>query len=186
MSNPLEGIRSLEELVKDWSVKFKQVIEDKPTNPTLEIRRLRANLIQEEFFELLLGLGFKLQTRPDGCDTLECCEPNLNQVADGCGDLIWVTIGTLLACGISTQEIMEKIYESNMTKLWTTEEVHVCNMQGNKDNLTFTQICKDNNRCYLVQRLDGKVIKSPSYTPVQFNYENISTTNTNTNNNKTP
>lgn len=101
-----------------------------PTMPDGPTRLLRAKLILEEAIETVHALGFEfyLIDRSNGCDDyddrssssevifVEHGEPDLVQIADGCADVSVVTIGTLSACGIDAQPLIEAIDESNLAK----------------------------------------------------------------------
>jgi hypothetical protein len=93
--------------------KARQVVPATPTVPEEKIRLLRARLILEEACETIHALGFGLQVgelkpRPGGIDLVD--------IADGCGDLSVVTIGTLSACGIEDEPVLREIDENNLTK----------------------------------------------------------------------
>lgn len=75
--------------------------QNSPALPPLDIRDLRLNLIEEEFIEL-----------EDAFHT-----SNLPNVADAIGDLLYVVLGTAVACGINIDPIFEAIHISNMAKV---------------------------------------------------------------------
>jgi predicted HAD superfamily Cof-like phosphohydrolase len=104
--------------IEEFMRKAGQEIPARPIMPSLEVRRLRANLILEEALETIKGLGFAVEaTMPDG--ELECVEaftPDIVEVVDGCGDLSVVTIGTLSAFGVKDEPILEAIDASNLQK----------------------------------------------------------------------
>lgn len=100
--------------VKEWMTAFGQECPEKPTIPSLEVRKLRAKLILEEALETIEALGVRIYGK-DGCSgkefevsseyfhciTIEDWKPaNLSEIADGCEDLKVVTEGTLVACGL--------------------------------------------------------------------------------------
>lgn len=98
--------------VKDWMQAFGQETPEKPTIPSLEVRRLRAKLILEEALETINALGLVVyQTNRSGLtrfplflDMIDFehdeVNPNLQEILDGCEDLKVVTEGTLVACGL--------------------------------------------------------------------------------------
>jgi predicted HAD superfamily Cof-like phosphohydrolase len=69
--------------------------------PTVRDRFLRRSLIHEEAEE----------TR----DALVRCD--LVEVADGLCDLIYVALGTAVACGIDLEPIFAEVHRTNMAKL---------------------------------------------------------------------
>jgi predicted HAD superfamily Cof-like phosphohydrolase len=78
--------------------------------PSEEVRLLRARLILEEAIETIRGLGFTIETVSADIKRIESLddvyfeldqEPVLEQIIDGCNDLIYVAVGTMLACGVA-------------------------------------------------------------------------------------
>ena len=93
-----------------------------------------ANLKKEDFL-----LRYKLM-REENEEYLEACENgDLVEIADACGDMLYILCGTLLKHGLQNkiEEVFEEIQRSNMSKL-----------------------DKDGNPIY---REDGKVLKSDQY-----------------------
>jgi predicted HAD superfamily Cof-like phosphohydrolase len=108
--------------VEELMVKAGQEIPDKPTIPSLEIRKLRATLILEEATECIRGLGFEpISNDSEWYDDHKLIltnihEPNLEEIADGCWDTIVVTTGTLSACGIHDIEGQKEVDNNNLAK----------------------------------------------------------------------
>ncbi len=168
--------------VKDWMQKFGQECPEKPINPSLEVRRLRAQLILEEAIETIEALGFYVNEDSEVVDgTWEC---DLLSVADGCADLEFVTKGTLVACGIDGSGVFEEVCRSNNSKLWTNTDILQNSilslpqlMMSNKviigqaqNTLTLAKVIPsieqpDAPARWLCKNVDGKIIKSPSYSP---------------------
>lgn len=176
--------------VRDWMQQFGQETPDKPCIPDLATRKLRAKLILEEALETVVtGLGLdiywrlgKRDCKLGPCSRLEFVETgeaSLKDIADGCEDLKVVTEGTLVACGLLHQQdvkesslfntwtdpLFNEVMRSNFfSKLWTQEEWKAF---PDKDQYHSTLICPNpkGSRCILVKDRDGKVIKSPSYSP---------------------
>src|SRR6185436_12973045 len=101
--------------VKQFMTSFGQEVPNKPTIPSLEVRKLRAKLILEEALETIRdGLGidvifddFKNDTELLSSKTAKFIfeeangiTPSLELIADGCEDLKVVTEGCLVACGL--------------------------------------------------------------------------------------
>lgn len=105
-----------------------QTTRHKPTLPSPEERLLRARLILEEALETIQGLGFGLRCAQEdpnvGYELLDMVDfafdevdgGDLIEVADGCADLSVVTIGTLIACGIPDQALLELVDKNNLAK----------------------------------------------------------------------
>ena len=197
--------------VKEMMLAFSQECPEKPTIPSLEVRKLRAKLILEEALETVIALGIepriRIYTRANteyGFD-IQLNEhpfgPNLKEILDGCEDLKVVTEGTLLACGLTTKDKLcacgdadcytncyatgedphfNEVMRSNMSKMWTRKEVENIgcknSIPGNQEvecNGYYIQFMQRaaafSERCYIAKDKDGKFIKSPSYSPPNFN-----------------
>ena len=126
----VENMREQQNMVRDFHEKAGALISERPAIPDAQNARLRINLIREELQELHTAMG------TPNTDSKLLSEPNLNEIADGIGDLLYVVLGTAVACGLDAESIFEEIHRSNMTKF----------IDGNR-------------------REDGKWIKGPSYTP---------------------
>jgi predicted HAD superfamily Cof-like phosphohydrolase len=110
--------------VLEFHSKFEVNIEAKPVIPSTPRCELRENLIREEAHELLKAIANK----------------DIEKVADGIVDLIYVTLGTAIEFGLQDVIIdcWKEIQRSNMSKL------------------------DDNGRP--IKREDGKVLKSDNFT----------------------
>jgi len=165
--------------VKTWMAGFGQETPAKPCIPSLEVRKLRAKLILEEAIEVVNALGFKVYLEGyltiNNLELDEDLKPNFELVADGCADLKFVTLGTEVACGLSrSEEIFAEVCRSNNSKLWTNKEVanHMNkivipydeNFYHPLSKYSFTRVSVG-LRDWLVKDANGKVIKSPSYSP---------------------
>lgn len=131
-------MRKYQQMVQQFHEKAGSTINHRPTPLNNETAYLRAELIQEEFSELLDSLGVR---QIDGMivDWERTLERNPTEIADAIGDLLYVVLGTAVSCGIDIEPIFEEIHRSNMTKF----------IDGYK-------------------REDGKWMKGPSYTPANI------------------
>lgn len=101
-----------------------QELPTKPKLPDESVRRLRALLILEEAFETIAALGFYCRRETlsihGSLGTLDrydlSDEQKLVEIADGCADISVVTIGTLLACGIAPEPVLDEVDSSNLRK----------------------------------------------------------------------
>lgn len=129
-----------------------------PSMPNFETRELRARLILEEMIETIKALGFDIDMAADGSlFVVEGFEPNLVEIADGCADSHYVLHGTANACGIDMEPILTEIHNSNMTKMWTFQEIE----QGKKDYPGC--VIEDYGGGLVRLKHNSKVIKSPHY-----------------------
>jgi len=167
--------------VKKFMEMFGQETPETPTQIDEKTAKLRASLILEETIELITkGLGLSINIvqpneKGDGTDWVEIKdeefvnyqidfvknkEVDLEQVGDGVGDVMVVTVGTSIACGIDQEPINEEILNSNDSKMWNREDL---------DKVPSNCIIEDiNSDLCRVKRSDGKVIKSVSYQPAQI------------------
>jgi predicted HAD superfamily Cof-like phosphohydrolase len=113
-------------------------------------RDLRVNLIREELIEF-------------------SCASTRGEIADALGDLLYVVVGSAVTYGIDLEPVFDEIHRSNMTKLWTDEEIQSlpegCTVTFSRDK---SHTGHEYERKHVVKRGDGKVIKSPSYSPAQL------------------
>lgn len=93
-----------------------------PTIPDEATRALRYAIVKEECHELRNALA----------------AGDLVQIADACADLVYVAIGTAVACGIPFDEVWNEVHRSNMDKF-----------PGG----------------VVTRREDGKILKPPGWTP---------------------
>lgn len=125
-----------------------------PTVPTVtddKSRLLRAQLMFEEFKELIHELGFELWchdadgfSHPEEYLKIEKTEeqnftPNLPKIAKETADLLYVTYGTASSLGLPIDKIYKVVHDSNMSKKTADGQV--------------------------LRREDGKVLKSDQYQP---------------------
>lgn len=150
-----------------------------PMIPSKEVRLLRAKLILEEALETITALGFEV-LNDYRCVSLnrvtfdlitlngESREPSLEEIADGCADLSVVNTGTLSACGIHDQELLEEVDKSNLAKF----EVPKCPEHGVDMMLRNNNDVGDYKCCVPgclesgvggYKRSDGKWIKPPDW-----------------------
>lgn len=149
------------EQVKSFMKLFKQATPDEPVIPDYKTRLLRSKLIMEEAIETVEALGFLVVC---SVNTKEC-EPNMEKILDGLCDLDYVArCGTAIACGLSEETIklaQDEVHRSNMSKLWNDTDLAF----KYKDENPGTVMEDYGGGLLRLVRPDGKVVKSPSYTP---------------------
>lgn len=89
-----------QEQVKDFMSRIGQECPAQPTIPTDSVQYLRLDLIDEELKELNLAFHHL----------------DLVEVADAIGDLLYVVLGTAVACGIDIDPVFQEIHKSNLSK----------------------------------------------------------------------
>ena len=108
--------------IEEFMRKAGQNVPDEPTQPTEEERILRAKLIMEEALETIRDLGvdtyFKFRKLDPNLMRFEISDQEFNMegVADGCADILVVTIGTLSCCGVMDTPIMHEVNQANLRK----------------------------------------------------------------------
>lgn len=165
-----------QEKVTEFMQVFGQDCPNKPTVPDLQTRILRVKLILEELLELTEASGLKIidaagavfnktLLKNGGVEIVEDTEmqPDLVEVADAIADISYVNYGAATAYGIDIAPIEEEVHNSNMTKLFTEEET----TQLNPHFYTVKSV-RLSGKGLLVKNKDGKVQKSPSYTPANI------------------
>lgn len=136
------------DMVREFMRMYQQETPDKQTFPSEALRHFRWQLTHEENEELY-----------ESKDTTEYFDAVL--------DKLYVTLGDAVAAGFTAEEVARgfaRVHASNMSKLWTKEEVDY----GVPLGATCVEINSLNEKRFLVKRADGKVIKSASYSPVNF------------------
>jgi predicted HAD superfamily Cof-like phosphohydrolase len=114
-------VNGMEQAVKNFHNKFGLTINTVPTVPSQNDLALRMSLIEEEAREFR-----------------EAAEKgDLVGMADAIADLLYVTFGAAVTCGINTSTVFNEVHRSNMTKIWPDGTVR--------------------------HREDGKVLKPPTY-----------------------
>lgn len=114
---------------------------DDPRFKSVEVEQLlslRCRLIGEEYNELREGVFDLVLAFRQGFEEEKIKKAKQN-ILDALGDILVVTIGTAVALGFDIETAMERIYESNMSKLGS-----------------------DGKPIY---REDGKILKGPNYAP---------------------
>ncbi|NBW14275.1 MAG: hypothetical protein EBR82_40385 [Caulobacteraceae bacterium] len=132
------------ELVREFMRTFQQYIPSSPVMPDPVTQNLRYRLIDEEAQEL-----------NEATDKVE--------YLDAVGDLLYVVYGAALAAGFSPHQVDAafcEIHRSNMSKCWSDDEI-----DSIPADCRSTRV--GDNR-HIVRRNDGKIVKSPSYSPARL------------------
>lgn len=116
-------MKNEQQQITNFMMKAGQDCPKQPTLPSLEVQVLRVNLIGEELGEL--------------CKAFD--QSNLVEVYDAILDLLVVTIGAAVACGLEIEPGWQEVHRSNMSKF----------IDGHR-------------------REDGKWIKGLSYSPANL------------------
>ncbi len=172
-------MNKMQEQVAEFHRAFKVPIHSEPVVAIAPERvHLRAKLIFEEVKETCDAMNCAISADLMGDLTIET--PRLNtyslaEVTDGLMDSLYVIFGACLEFGIDAQKAYDEIHRSNMSKLWTVKEWGNAIIDGRDiaDSLSCDVIDHlhedDESKCLVVKRADGKIIKSPSYSPADLN-----------------
>lgn len=116
----MDDVRSFQEMCGSVSPESPQI------NPPEKLIRLRAKLILEECAETLFGMfkydgdaGELKQEISNACDEIDKLEVrfDIEAVADGLADLIYVVVGAALSFGIPLERVWSEVQRANMDKL---------------------------------------------------------------------
>lgn len=132
------------DMVEEFMMTFGQDVPGISRMPKPEVQNLRFRLIDEEAQELAAAT-------------------DLVEYLDAVGDLLYVVYGAALAAGFTSQQVddaLAEIHRSNLSKLWSEDEL--TNVPADARALPAGE------GRWIVRRNDGKVIKSPSYSPANL------------------
>lgn len=120
------------EKVKEFHRAFGVPSAEKPTEPSRDLYHLRVGLIDEELSEFVEG---HYESTHQDADFM----PDLIEIADAIGDMLYVVYGTADQYGLDADAIFAEVHRSNCSKLGS-----------------------DGRPIY---REDGKVLKGPNFSP---------------------
>ena len=164
--------------VKEFMKSFGQNTHDSPVQLDEDISKLRATLILEEVFETITkGLGLTVTIVDDFGGESKVTEAGLVQISfafqkiketdlvelsDGVADIGFVSEGTAVAAGIDMEPIHAEVARSNASKLWSVGDFSSGVVDVDAD------VIDVGDGKFIVKRSDGKVVKSPSYSPADI------------------
>lgn len=144
------------EKIKHWREVFGLPNRTVPQIPSDKEMALSFKLILEETEELKLAIE----------------NYSLNDIADAIGDLYFVVTQMAMVCGLDPKELVEKVYDSNMSKLCLTIEESLDSVFEYKRK-GMDVYAEKFNEYYILKRLsDGKVLKSINFKEPNWNYDN--------------
>ncbi len=164
---------------------FEQEVKAAPELPDAATRLLRARLVFEEALEFVKGCGCALQLTKNaaaGSNVMDDVvvvpdarvEPDFVEYVDACIDQLVVTYGALNAAGVKAQPAWDEVQRSNMSKAWPhCSECDVVLEKNEAGDLAHPQNGGEHGTAWkavlkLHKREDGKVIKSPTYSPADL------------------
>ncbi len=168
-------MNQMQKHVEEFHKAFGVPVNQTPQGIAPDRLLLRARLIFEEAQETIEAMGCGVVYDRDNDLVIVAGElgdkNSVENVADGLADLLYVTFGACLEFGIDIQAVFDCVHESNMSKMWTRKERQ--NHEEPAYNFEFVGLPelnsdKPDERCYIAKRADGKIIKSPSYSPADI------------------
>lgn len=174
--------------VKEFHEKMQLLINDKPTIPSEEVLKLRCKLLLEEVLEFCSAAGMHVivtnqaQTYEGNFEKekplMKGCPQefiyierdndrniSLVEMADALADIQYVNDGAAVSLGIDLEPINNEVHRSNMSKLWSLENIGSIRTGMNPIRVGENQ--------WIIKDSHGKVIKSPSYSPADIRSELI-------------
>ena len=110
----------IQQAVIDFHKKFGHPVRDTPQTISIEETEQAFSFIDEELNELFEASGLDGICSVEGCcnpvDEASPEEPNLIEIADALGDLVFTAYGMAIRHGIDLDRVLAAIVESNMTK----------------------------------------------------------------------
>ncbi len=98
---------SLQDMVKEFHVKFEQPVGTRAAMIDRDRRDLRHRLVEEEAKEFENA----------------CADRDMVEMVDAAVDLIYVALGALVELGVDVEPVFAEVHRSNMAKLWPNEVV---------------------------------------------------------------
>lgn len=145
LSNHLSNVRS-------FHVTFGCNPPEKPTFPSDELRELNHKMLVDESEELRES------------ETME------NALKEVC-DILYVALGNGVRWGFTASQInrgLAEVHRSNMTKLWTSDEV--ANAPRPEDSSAKLVEPWDGDSKWIVRSREGKILKPPGYSPADLSW----------------
>ena len=167
---------------------FNQQVKESPELPDPDTRLLRARLVFEEALEFVKGCGCTVTMAVAGSNGEEQAAvidgiavvldpngtPDFTEYVDGCIDQLVVTYGALNAAGVKAQPAWDEVQRSNMSKAWPHCSVCDAVLERNAgQELVHPEDANTHHGDWkpilkIHKRPDGKVIKSPTYSPANL------------------
>ncbi|MFZ1400941.1 MAG: hypothetical protein WAS33_28815 [Candidatus Promineifilaceae bacterium] len=109
---PQPGLSNAEKIV-EFHAAVGAPVPEKPMVPPLEILQLRQKLLQEEFAEASEALGELTAVLQAG----QSIQPTaVTDWVHELADLLYVTYGAILACGVDPDPVFAEVHRANLSK----------------------------------------------------------------------
>lgn len=156
--------------VREFHDKFNLTVNGLPTIPDDHTIKLRCRLLMEEVLEFCEAAGYSVTVgHMSEPMFLKTGKPDLILMSDALADIQYVNDGAANSLGIDLEPISNEVHRSNMSKLWSLEDVNNLS-DSERSKLTAFGNSVDG---YCMKDKHGKVIKSSSYSPADIKGELI-------------
>jgi predicted HAD superfamily Cof-like phosphohydrolase len=160
---------------------YQQEVKTAPGMPGEATRLLRARLVFEEALEFVRACGCTVALDGEAAvvDRISVVDdpagtPDLVEYVDGCIDQLVVTYGARNAAGVRVQPAWDEVQRSNMSKAWPhcSQCDAVLELSADGDPVHPGAAPEHSDAWSPVVRIhkreDGKVVKSPTYSPANI------------------
>jgi NTP pyrophosphatase (non-canonical NTP hydrolase) len=150
------------ELIRDWRNTFGLPVRTVPSTPSAQEAKLAELLINEEFEE------FK-----ESILNIDNYSFNLDEVADSIGDLYFVVTQAACIFGLDPSELIQKVYDSNMSKLCPTIEAARDTMAAyaGKGIDSYMLLAPDGVNWIIKRSDNNKVLKALTFQDPKWDYD---------------
>lgn len=141
--------------VREFMRAFRQRVPEAVTMPEIVDREMRDRLIREECEEL-----YNANTPVEKFDAVI--------------DLIYVVLGAGVDCGFTPSQIADgfaEVHRSNMSKMWDEFDLQFLSDESGITTFNRKPVTVEtapNSDRSIVRHKDGKIFKSPSYSPANL------------------
>lgn len=142
------------EKIKHWREVFGLPNRTIPEIPDDKELSLAMHLIYEESDELDDAIQNK----------------SLNEIADAIGDLYFVVTQMAMVCGLNPKELVQKVYDSNMSKLCLTEDEAIQTLSAYLQKGIKAYIEQKDEYFIIKRKEDDKVLKSIKFKEPDWSY----------------
>lgn len=161
-------------LITNWRTTFGLPVRTTPQIPSKKEINLAIDLIDEEYGELRNAIesGYPENYKDQTPENIIKDNISINEVADAIGDLYYVVTQMANIFGLNPDELISKVYESNMSKLCKSQIEADKSIQAYKDKDIEAYYVKLSENLYIIKRLsDNKVLKSINFFEPKWEYD---------------
>ena len=139
-------------LVEDWRHHFGLPVRKELQWPDITELELAVKLIYEESEELNVAV----------------LNQDIQEYQDAIGDLFFVLVQAANICGVDLQDVVKRVYDSNMSKLCKTKEEAEKTIESYKNKGVKAYYEEFNNVFIIKRKSDSKVLKGINFFQPKF------------------